>query len=175
VAKKSKLPFVVQPRLKSITERIGTEESGQIEIERKGYLTVAEKSIVQNAISDDSAMKNVYLVASKISRETSRDYAEVMADLGTQPRPDYMSPYEAEVNSCLVEMIAYQERLRVIVATSLLICRIDVSWSVEDTIQLHPDLITALNSLYEDEDRKSLEALEAAAEKEKSGEVKEKK
>ena len=42
-----KLPFVVQPRLKAIKERIGSEDAGYIEIERRGYLTSGEKSFVQ--------------------------------------------------------------------------------------------------------------------------------
>jgi hypothetical protein len=33
----AKLPFVVEPRLKPIIEEIGSEESGKIQIERRGY------------------------------------------------------------------------------------------------------------------------------------------
>ena len=41
------LPFVVEPRRKPIVERVGNEESGVIEIERRGYLTTGEKTFVQ--------------------------------------------------------------------------------------------------------------------------------
>ena len=42
-----KLPFVVAPKLKSKIETLGTEVSGKIEIERKGYLTVGEKGFME--------------------------------------------------------------------------------------------------------------------------------
>jgi len=174
VAKKSKLPFVVQPRLRSIVEVVGTEDSGQIKIERKGYLTVAEKSIVQNSLSDDDTMRQVYMTGSLIARETSRSYSDIMQDMVKQPRPDYMEEYDEKINKCLMGMLAYQERLKIIVATSLLICRVDPEWEVSSTMDLHPDLIDDLNKLYEDEDAKSIEALEQAAEEaeEKGAEVK---
>ena len=42
------LPFVIQPKKNTEIIKIGDEQIGVFEIERKGYLTVAEKSFVEN-------------------------------------------------------------------------------------------------------------------------------
>ena len=56
MAKKKGLPFVVQPRLAPVIEQVGNEESGIFEIERRGYLTVAEKAMVQQATQGDESV-----------------------------------------------------------------------------------------------------------------------
>jgi hypothetical protein len=45
-----RLPFVVAPRLEPIVETVGTDESGKIEIIRRGHLTVAEKAFISAAL-----------------------------------------------------------------------------------------------------------------------------
>ena len=69
--KKSKLPFVVQPRLKPVVELIGNDITGQIEILRKGYLTVAEKAIVQGAVTNEDAMAELVVLAGGIATTRS--------------------------------------------------------------------------------------------------------
>ena len=66
----SKLPFVVAPRANSRIELLGTEVSGQIEIERKGYLTVGEKSFMANVNSQDDVLQSVM----KLSRTVAKKY-----------------------------------------------------------------------------------------------------
>ena len=73
--KKKGLPFIVQPRLKPIIEIVGTEESGQIEIERKGYLTVSEKAIVQASMKSDDSLATTMRVAAKIAQAGRADEA----------------------------------------------------------------------------------------------------
>ena len=169
--KKKGLPFVVQPRLEPIVERLGTEESGVIEIERKGYLTVAEKSITQGGLQGDMSVRKMYSLAGRIARETGRQQSEVAADLIIGERPEYLVPWEDEIDECLVEMIAFQERVSIIQATALILCRIDPSWTVDQTMELNPDLVTELALLYSEEDAKTVEALEAAAAEKAKGVV----
>ena len=161
--KKKGLPFVVQPRLEPILERIGSSESGIIEIERKGYLTVAEKSIAQGGMQGDTSVRKMYSLAGRIARETGKQQAEISTLLIQPERPAFLAPWEEEIGECLMEMIAFQERMSIIQATALLMCRIDPSWTVDQTMELHPDMLTELALLYSDEDRKTTEALEAAA------------
>ena len=169
--KKKGLPFVVQPRLEPIVERLGTEESGIIEIERKGYLTVAEKSIAQGGLNGDMSVRKMYSLAGRIGRETGKQQAEVSVDLLASERPEYLDPYDEEIGECIMEMVAFQERVSIIQATALIMCRIDSSWTVDQTMELNPELVTELALFYSDEDNKTVTALEAAAEEKGKGAV----
>ena len=169
--KKKGLPFVVQPRLEPIVERLGTEESGVIEIERRGYLTVAEKSITQGGLQGDASVRKMYSLAGRIARETSRQQSEVASDLIQGDRPEYLDPWDEEIGDCLVEMMAFQERVSIIQATALIMCRIDASWTVDQTMELNPDLVTELALFYTEEDAKTIDALEAAAAEKGKGAV----
>jgi len=163
MAKKNKgLPFVVQPRLKPIIEKVGTEESGIIEIERRGYLTVAEKAIVQQATQGDDSVRAVYSLGGRIARETGKQQLDVMQDLMQAQRPEYMAPWEDEILENLISMMAYQERVNIVQATALIICRVEEAWTVDQSMDLHPDLVTGLAILFAEEDARSIEALQAA-------------
>jgi len=170
--KKKGLPFVVQPRLQPIVEQVGTDESGIIEIERRGYLSVAEKAIAQQATQGDDSIRKMYALGGRIARETGRQQLEVMQDLMQQERPEYMAPFEDEILESMLEMMAYQERVDIVQATALIICRVDEKWTVEQSMDLHPDLVKALSGLYVDEDKRSTEALEAAVQQDAGAEGK---
>lgn len=161
--KKKGLPFVVQPRYEPIVERIGSTDSGIIEIQRRGYLTVAEKAMVQGGVGGDDVMCNLVKLAGKIQREVGKPQQEVISDLTKEPRPDYLQPWEEEIAEILMQMLAFQERNAIIQATALYVSRIDAEWTVEDTMELHPDMLNGLVSLYAEEERRSVAALEDAA------------
>ena len=169
--KKKGLPFVVQPRLQPIIEQIGIEASGILAIERKGYLTVAEKSIVQVGLKHDTTVRKMYILAARIARETSVDQSQVGQDMIKPERPEYLAPYAEDIDECVLEMMAFQERAAIINATALLMCRIDPNWSVEQTMELHPELMAELALLYIEEEKQSTEALEAAAGADSNGAV----
>lgn len=166
----AKLPFVVQPRLQPIKELIGSVESGQLEIERKGYLTVAEKSFVQTATAGDSAVTELHQLAQRISRKTGHKATEVFQMLvGQADDPEeHLLPFEKEISDALSNLLAFQEKQKLAVSACLLINRVDSSLTIDDALELHPDLVADLMRLYEDEDRKCTDALEAAMEENKS-------
>ena len=170
--KKKGLPFVVQPRLQPIVEQVGTEESGIIEIERRGYLSVAEKAIAQQATQGDDSVRKMYALGGRIARETGKQQLEVMQDLMQSQRPEYMADFEDEILESMIEMMAYQERVDIVQATALIICRVDEKWTVEQSMDLHPDLIKLLSQLYVEEDKRSTEALEAAVDRDGGAEGK---
>lgn len=153
-----KLPFVVAPRLQPVKELVGSENSGKIEIDRRGYLTVAEKNFTQGALAGDDSISAMHALASKIARKDKKEQSQVIADFVNNNAP-YLEKYTEEVSSVLVGMLAYQEKYKIVAATALLISRIDASWTVEDTIELHPDLLDGLTALYEEEDRKCIDKL----------------
>lgn len=165
MARKKGLPFVVQPRLQPIIDKVGTEVSGIIEIERRGYLSVAEKAIVQGVSTGDTSVRQMFALAGRIGRDTGKQQAEVAKDLMVQPMPEYLRPYQEEIQDCIMVMLEFQDRTAVIQATALLICRIQDTWTIEQTMDLHPDLIHALAQLYIDEDNKSVDLLEEASNK----------
>lgn len=165
MARKNKgLPFVVQPRLKPITETIGSEYSGQIEIERKGYLTVAEKTIVQSAMKESPFMKVAMRHAQEIAIAQGINVQQVFSDLASEPQPEYLRDHAEKLTEILAAMLSHEEKLQLIAATTLIITRVNPDWDPEDTVSLHPDLQKALFELYSDEEKRSVEALENAAE-----------
>ena len=66
-------------------------------------------------------------------------------------------------------MVQFNDRLTIIQSTALLICRIDPEWTVEQTMELHPDILADLSRLFIDEDNKSVDALELAQEESEGG------
>lgn len=158
-----KLPFVVTPRLTPIVETVGSDESGKIEIERRGYLTVAEKNFVQGALAGDSGLSNMHALAAKIARKEKKSHGEVMAAFAANDE-EYLAPYSDEISAVLVGMLAYQEKYKIVAATALSVSRLSAEITVEDVLEFHPDILEDLVRLYEDEDRKSIEKLEAATE-----------
>lgn len=165
VLKKKGLPFVVEPKYEPIIERIGTEESGVIEVERKGYLTVQEKAIVQGAMEGDTTMTDMFMLCREIAQKEGISPDQVFSDMTCPVQPEYFPTYSDRISACMARLTEYQDRQRMIAATAMLICRVDREWSAEDTVALHPDLLDALYVLYMEEDQKSVKALQDAVEK----------
>ena len=69
-----------------------------------------------------------------------------------------------------MEMVAFQQRVSIIQATALIMCRIDTDWTVEETMEMNPELVADLALFYSEEDSNTTDALEAAA-NEESGAV----
>lgn len=163
MAKKSKgLPFVVQPRLKPITERLGTDLSGIIEIERKGYLTVAEKSIVQHSMKDETGLADAFMIAREVGAKANKTAEEVFDDIGADPQPEYILENKELIAQAMRGMMAHEEKLRLVAATALILTRVNPDWDPQDTVGLHPDLQQELYTFYTEEDRKCIDALEDA-------------
>jgi hypothetical protein len=157
----SKLPFVIAPRLQPVKELVGSDESGKIEIERRGYLTVAEKAFAQGAISSDDSIAMMHDLVNRIAKETKHSAEEVFADL-SKVNKKYLDPYIEDISKASRAMVAYQEKYKLVVGTALLVSRVNPAWEVTDTMELHPDIIEGLVALYEDEERRSIEALVSA-------------
>ena len=158
--KKKGLPFVVQPRLEPIIETIGTPESGKIEIIRRGYLTVAEKSIVDQATSDLSDQGELLAAVRAIAKAEKKTVGEIFGLLQNGKQSELVEKYTEEIAAASSSVKAQEDKVRIIAATALLMCRIDPQWSVEDSMELHPDLLAELYVLYMEEDARSLEAFE---------------
>ena len=161
----SKLPFVVAPRLKPRLETLGTEASGQIEIERRGYLSVGEKGFMSSVQSQDVAlhavMKMSRQVAKKFGIGQQEAYEEVViavTEPGNSKYPVY-DEFAEEIAGLAGLMVAQEQRKGLMQAFCLLLYRVNPELSIEDIQSLHEDLIAALSDLFVDEENKSIERL----------------
>ena len=171
--KKKGLPFVVQPRLEPIVERVGTEESGIIEIQRKGYLTVAEKTMVEQATSDMSDQGELIEAVRRISEGEGISMAEVFEQLQkSEGGSSLLQKYAKEIAAASSSANSQQRKVEIVAATALILCRIDSDWTVEQSMDLHPDLLSGLYELYLEEDSRSLDAFISSSNETAEGESK---
>lgn len=152
---------MVAPRREPIVEIMGSEESGQIEIHRKGYLTVAEKSFMQQASSSDETVSLLHKLAAKVAKARGVQAQEVVELLGGGNFQDpLLEGFEDEISEIYSAMGSFEQRRKIISATCLLYFRISQDWTIEDTMEMHPDLVDSLYILFQEEDVKSTEAFE---------------
>ena len=158
-----KLPFVVQPRVKFTEETLGSEDSGQIKVERRGYVTVGEKALTQEAMKGSHAVPELYAFMRNVAEDSNKEPAQVLADLSTVPIPDYLLVWEDEAAALLEAVQMESSRRQMVHATAILISRVDSQWTIEDTMKLHPDLVSALSEFYAKEEKGAEDILEEAA------------
>jgi 23S rRNA A2030 N6-methylase RlmJ len=159
-----KIPFVVQPNLKPTKEQVGTEASGKVEIERRGYISVAEKAFVQAATEDDDSQGRLYALVTKIASETGHSSQEVLNDISGGQPPAYVDPYLEQFVNCMAAMERFQIQVSVMAATALMVNRVNPKITVEQVMELHPELIEALHKFYNEEEAGSLERLNDSSE-----------
>ncbi len=160
MARKSKgLPFVVQPRMQPVIERIGSDVSGIIEIRRQGYLSVAEKTIVDQASADMSDQGEMLAAVKSIALAEGRSVTDIFEELQDPEGSELINKYTAEIAAASASAKNQDGKIQILAATALLMCRVDANWTVKDTMELHPDLLDGLSDLYRDEDARSIENL----------------
>lgn len=160
-----KLPFVVAPRLNSRIETLGSEASGKIKIERKGFLTVGEKAFIANVNSQDDVLRLVLKLAGAVSKQykiSQQDAYQAVVDSMTDPancEHPIMDDYPAEVAELANTMMAQEQKKGFMMAYCLLLYRVDETIEMDDVIDLHEDLVDDLVKLFRDEELKSTERL----------------
>jgi hypothetical protein len=163
----SGLPFVVQPRLAPVMELIGSDESGKIEVQRRGYLSVGEKAFVQQARTADSGTVELIALARKVSREinVSLDAAyNIVVGIisGTEKGKQAQKVEETfaeELQEIIRSLSNGQAREEMIMAAALLMNRIETGFDVSQINTIHPDIIQGLAQLYKEEEAKNIEKL----------------
>lgn len=160
-----KLPFVVAPRANSRIETLGSDESGKIEIERKGYLSVGEKSFMANANAQDDilqlVMKLSRKVATKFKLGQQEAYEQVVLAVSEPDKCSYpvVETYGKDITGLATTMMAAEQKKKVMMAYCLLVFRVNEEIELEEVLDLHEDLVEALVALYLDEESKSVERL----------------
>jgi hypothetical protein len=162
------LPFVVQPRRQPILERIGSEESGQIEIERRGYLTAGEKAFVQQVQQFDNGTTEIVTVSRRVARKyglgMDKAYNLVLAIISNAAteEDELVGQIEEEFAEDLTNVVkglsAGQVREELVMAACLLKYRVNPDFEIGEIGTIHPDLIGDLATLYREEESRSVEA-----------------
>jgi len=161
----SKLPFVVAPKVNSRIETLGSDISGKIEVERKGFLTVGEKAFMANVNNQDNVLQSVM----KLSRSVASHYKLGQQDAYQQvvlavTEPEKCScPVYDEFTDEIAElaslMMATEQKKQLMMAFCMLLYRVNNDITMDDIVDLHEDLIEALTQLFMDEEAKSLDRL----------------
>lgn len=165
----SKLPFIVTPRLQPIKETLGNENTGTIEIERRGYLSVGEKAFMTNVESSDSSVSTIMVlskkVASKYQIDMNEAYNLVVAEATQQGNSKYnlQEEFEQELAQLLTELIQAEARRSYMKALCLLIYRVNEDVDMASVSAMHPDLVSDFVKLYDEEEARSVDRLESTA------------
>lgn len=164
----SKLPFVVQPRLKPRKDIIGNDEVGKIEIERKGYLTVAEKAFINSQLTGDTTASLFIKLTRKVSTELKMDMndaytliSEVMqGDIESDQHRQIAEDFKEDIMDLVKEMTSL-ERIRVLTCVyCLLLYRVNPDLDPEAIDEMHPDLVDMIMEFYQEEESKTIKRLE---------------
>ena len=163
----AKLPFIVEPRLKPIMEEIGSEESGKIQIERRGYLTSGEKAFFQQAKQGDNSTSGLITLARKVARATGLDvtkaYEAVIRVIGGTQSEEVDKKIEdefaEELSNVLRDLTSGQTHDEILMAMCLIRYRINSEFVIEEMLEMHPDIVTQLAELYRQEEAKSTDRL----------------
>lgn len=170
----AKLPFIVEPRLKPIIDKVGSEESGIIEIERRGYLTAGEKAFYSNATQSEdvsmSMMSLVRLVSKKYKLDSKTAYQVTSGIITGEEEEQYSEiadqiklEFSSEINAVIQLALSNSHRENLYKALCMLMYRVNAEIDADEVVGLHPDIIDQLVDLFNDEDSKSIERLQEAA------------
>ena len=162
------LPFVVQPRREPIIEQIGTEESGKIEVERRGYLTTGEKTFVQQVQQFDNGTTEIVTLSRKVARKYSlgmdKAYNLILAIISNSKTDEVEltneieAEFAQELTGVVKGLSIGQVREELVFAACLLRYRVNNEFDLEEISTVHPDIISGLAALYRDEEARSVEA-----------------
>ena len=161
------LPFVVNPRRKPELLRLGNEDVGIIEIERRGYLTTGEKLGYQQIKTNNSGRKALLDLIEAIAKGENTNEEKARALVNKVLDQKKLTKAEEETiekygeNFLTMFDVFKQEALftQVMMATILLMSRVDSKITFEDVSALDSLLVEQLAELFEAEEKKSLKNL----------------
>ena len=171
------LPFVVQPKKNTEMVRVGNEEVGIFEIERKGYLSVAEKSFVENVTQGSDGVSSLVRLANRVAVDNKvaaeKAYAAITDAMSGKATSKLASAiaekYEEELAYATSRMSESMQRRSIAAATILIQTRVNHEWTIQDTMELDPLLVEELTSLYDREEQR--EAIETTSSTEEAKEI----
>jgi len=175
------LPFVVQPKRKPEPVRVGTETSGYFELQRMGYLSVGEKAAYQQVVTNKEGVQVLRALVNKVATEQGMavDKAHdlisklLQSQKLTKKEEQTLETYTQDILEMLEVFSRETVHTQMIMATVLLISRLDPEWTIDDTSKLEPDVIAQLAELFQAEENRSLGNLSFLQTKEEPSQGKE--
>jgi hypothetical protein len=154
------LPFVVKPRRKPVKIQIGNENCGILEIEARGYLTVAEKFYVSQVLNGDRSVALMLSLSNKLAKRFKKDQQEgylILTDyMQNKSSESYnkiiQEEFQEQVEEVMSEITRISSMRELAQATVMMRSRIDEDWTTDDTLELDSELIEALVQLYNKEE-----------------------
>ena len=171
---------MVQPRRTTVIERVGTEKSGILEIERRGYLTTGEMAFVQQQTTSDDSTEKLLDLVQKVSKkfkiDTEKAYKYVTAaatgsdDEGAVVRK-IKDAYAQELNEIVQALMGSANRKKIVAAFCMILYRVDEDYTLEEFMELDPELVDGIYNLFlQEESRVNVDLeLDAKEEEEKEG------
>ena len=156
------LPFVVQPKKNTEKVKVGNDEVGVFEIERKGYLSVAEKSFVENVTQGSDGVSTLVRLANQVAKEfkipPEKAYVAITdaisGKLTTKLANSISDKYANELAFATSRMAESMQRRQIAAATVLIQTRVNHEWTIEDTLDLDPVIVEELGNLYDREEQR---------------------
>lgn len=160
------LPFVVKPKRTFSKVQIGNEKSGIIEIEKRGYLTVSEKTFVDSVTQGSDAVSLIVALATRISSALDESveacYVSIMKAIQNNLDDDELArrikaDYSKELGDVIAQLGDSMQKRAIAAATVLIQSRIDSEWTLEDTLNQDPALLAAFSDFYQSEELGDIE------------------
>lgn len=159
----AKLPFIVAPKFQTKKVKIGTEELGIVEIEKRGYLSVAEKSFVDSVMQGTDGVAMIVRLANTVSRKkkitVEKAYNIIVQILSqtstTGVASEIADEYTDDLANIQTQMIDSLRRKSIAATTILIQSRINPEWTIDDTLTLDPDLLQYFVDFYDGEDART--------------------
>lgn len=159
----AKLPFVVAPKVQKKNVRLGNEELGIIEIEKRNYLSVAEKSFVDAVTQSGDGVASIVKLANKASRikkiTVEKAYTLIIQIMSGQVdgkvSEELANEFSDEISTIQTQMVESMSRKAIAATTILIQSRINPEWQIEDTMTLQPELLQIFADFYDSEEQKT--------------------
>ena len=169
------LPFVVQPKKNTEKIKVGNDEVGVFEIERKGYLSVAEKSFVENVTQGSDGVSSLVRLANQVAKEykvaPEKAYVAITDAMSGKSESKLASSiseqFADELAFATSRMAESMQRRQIAAATVLIQTRVNHEWTIQDTMDLDPVIVEELGRLYDREEQREpvkIEPVEEAKE-----------
>lgn len=175
----SKFPFVVEPRIQPILEKIGSEHAGYLEVKRQGYLSVGERAAYHQITAQNDTTSEILALTRTVASELGIDMEEayrvttncLTGKIDTEKESAVIRTHVDDINDLTASLLYSENNQRLVKAYIVAAFRIDSELTYDDMSELHPDITDGLVTLFEDEEAKSTKRLtEALREGKEEGE-----
>lgn len=148
-----KLPFELQPTRPTKQVLVGDDKVGAILIPSKGFVSVAEKQIVQQNEVDLTAGDQLFALCDLIASENDTTSSEVFACLTSEDQPDYIKRYFVQIQSVMAALEVDAQKRYIIKSFATLKSRVSDEITIEDVLAMNPGFLKHVADFYDAENK----------------------